>query len=915
MKKTLKSAIKTLVLKPVKSGLGAMGYNLELRRKGAKPAAFKPSKSDETDDKRLSLIVAAYNVGPYIEKFLMSVFSQSSRLRSFEVIVVDDGSSDNTADIVKDWQGRYPNHIRYVHQENAGAAAARNTGLGLARGKWVCFTDPDDFLSVDYFRDMLKETEFDHEKPLLAVISNLVFYFEDTDEYSDSHPLKYKFKSGIVRASSDDLGPFIHLSGASIWIDRAAIQAHDLKFDSRVKPTFEDAHLINRIFLSNPGRAISFVPSATYYYRKRSDQSSQVDRAKTQRSWFIDKLEYGFLDLLETAERELGHVPRYIQRTCLYDTFWAFRYLVNHSSRADFLTPDDVAKFHELLDKIFAHIDIDVINTFELAGCTEEHKVALLALYKSKRRDSTAIYVREVDSAAGLVQFSYYSGGEDDFAPTILVNGEPVEAQLPSTRATDFMGRTYFKQRFFWVPLGDGDTIAFVLDKVYCRIRYFGKAIGRETDWLTLRNVVQKAAPNAGALDEKTKKLRAKIIASKSKYRGCWVLMDQDGRADDNAEHLYRYLMTTERADSCYFVLSKKSRDWKRLKDEGFNLLAYGSDEHFAAQYNAEALLSSHADQHILWPAGKNGLDDLVHSEFVFLQHGVTTNDVSAWLNFKPIRLFITCMPREAASLADPNGPYTFTAREALYSGFPRHDALLAKKERAKDDLILIVPTWRKYLTVENDSVGERRVKHEAFAESEFGRNWTEVLASEKLRKIAEDAGLKIMLVPHPNMAMYIEDMDIPDWIETVDVRKGVAYQDFLSRARIAITDFSSAVSDVAFLQRPVLYFQFDADEMFKGDHVYKKGFFEFERDGFGPVVTTATQVVDHIGEVIAGREDPVFAQRRAESFPFQDGKSCERVADAVARLKTPAPRLSPLFAATGSQDGTLGYDLDETSN
>lgn len=880
-----------------------------IRRRLTKPEVERiATGGQQHSGPRLSLVVATYNVEAYIDRFLASVFGQSSHLKRFEVIIVDDGSTDGTADIVRKWQDRYPHHLRYVHQENAGASAARNAGLALATGKWVSFPDPDDFLSVNYFRDMLKETEVRHELPLLAVISNLVFYFEDTDRYSDSHPLKYKFRSGKVTKTTDDMGAFIHLSGASIWIDREAIRSHDLAFDSRVKPTFEDAHLINRIFLANPGRSISFVPSATYYYRKRSDKSSQVDQAKTQRSWYIDRLKYGYLSLLEIAARDHGNVPRYIQRTCFYDLFWTFRYLVNHSYRVNFMTKGDIAEFQDLLKQIFAFIDTEVIESFELSGCNEEHKVALLQLYKNTRRDSIAVYVRDIDLAAELVQLSYYVGGDDSFDPEVHINYKIVEPLLPSCRRTEFLGRPYFQQKFIWVPLRDNQTISCELDGQSCRIRYYSKAIGESTDWLTLRNIVEKSAPSISTLEADARRRREHAIATRPKYHGCWVLIDQDARADDNAEHLYRHLIKTGRTENAWFIVAEGSKDWLRLKDEGFKLLPYGSDDHIAAQTNAAALISSHADQHILWPGGKAGLEDLVHSDFIFLQHGVTTNDVSDWLNFKPIRLFITSMPEEAAALSDPNGPYTFTARETLFCGFPRHDSLLAKKETAKEDLILLAPTWRKYLTIENDSVGERRLKHERFAQSDFGLNWSEVLTSERLRDIAQACGLKILLVPHPNMAMYLEDLSIPDWIETVDVRKGISYQDLLSRARIAVTDYSSAISDVAFLQRPVLYFQFDADEIFKGDHVYKKGFFDFERDGFGALVKSAPEVVNHIDEILSGRENPMYATRRNNAFPFRDGESSERVVQAIERLQNPRPTLSPLYASQKIAKGGLSY-------
>ena len=516
-------------------------------------------------------------------------------------------------------------------------------------------------------------------------------------------------------------------------------------------------------------------------------------------------------------------------------------------------------------------------------------------LYKNQRREKPAVYVREIDSSAGLVRFSYLTGGEDEFKPRNLVNGREVLSVLPSGRRTDFMGRTYFREHFFWVPMEDGDSIAFELDGELCRIRHGGTGLGDQADWMRLRTALTPSAPKH--LDADTLSLRAHVVAMREKYHGCCVLMDRDDRADDNAEHLYRHMMATGRADNAWFILSRDSMDWNRLEAEGFKLLPFGSDEHVAAQMNAAVLISSHTDHYVLWPVPKKDFADLAHYQFVFLQHGVTTNDMSDWLNPKPIRLFITTMPKEAADISQSVGNYKFTERETLLSGFPRHDRLLEKAREGVADSILIMPTWRKYLTVEGQTAGERRGKIEGFSESDFAKNWRAVLNSSKLRDLAHKQGLRIVFAPHPNLAMYLEDMDLPDWIETVDVRRGVSYQDLLARARVAITDFSSAVTEVAYLQRSVIYFQFDPEEIFKGDHVYKKGYFSFERDGFGPVVANPDDVMTRVQEALSGREDPVYAERRQAAFPFRDGGCCERVCTAIERLFDRRPVLSPLHA------------------
>jgi glycosyltransferase involved in cell wall biosynthesis len=876
------------LLKPRSKRLAQrLGFGAAPKRKGSASAEAAL---------RLSLVVPTYNVEAYIDRFLASVFNQSSQLKSFEVIIVDDGSTDRSAEIAKEWQARHPRHVRYVYQENAGLCAARNTGLALARGTWVSFPDPDDFLDVNFVRKMLKETEAEHEFPLLAVASNYVFYIEDTDEFRDTHPLRFRFRKGTVRKNTNDLGDHMQLAANSCWVRRDAILRSNLTFDQSVVPAFEDAHFLNKLFIASPNMSICFVPSARYYYRKRSDRSSLQDTSKWKKEWYIDQIQNGILDLIRFSRRELGFVPRHVQRLCLYDLFWRFRHVVNHDERIAFLSTGEQGRFVELVGEVMSFISDEVIEDFTLAGCTEEHRVALLGLFKEKRREEPAIYLQQIDPVAGMVQFAYYTGGDDWFRPRVIVNGEEARPTLSSQTLSEFVGVTYFRSNLFWVSMQDGDEIAFEVDGKACRIRRLSASVGSPATWLDLRTAL--VPPTPIDLDEETSRLRAHVTACREQYRGCYVLMDRDDKADDNAEHLYRHMMRTGRIDNAWFALSRASVDWDRLEAEGFRLLPFGSDDHIAAQMNAAMLISSHADEHILWPASRSGFSDIARYEFIFLQHGVILNDLSDWLNHKPIRVFVTTMPAEAEAIATPSGRYKFSPREVLLSGLPRHDELLKLSSNAVGDSILIIPTWRKYLTDETSRSGMERGKIAGFTESAYFSNWASVIHSANLRLNSERRDLKIRLALHPNISMYCDEFDIPPWIEVVDVRT-VSYQSLFAQAVVAITDYSSAASEVAYLQRPVIYFQFDSNEMFGGGHVCKSGYFSYRDHGFGPVVDRPEDVVARVEDALAGRLDPVYAARSAAAFPFRDGGCCERVCEAIERLAEPRPSKPPLYVTT----------------
>ncbi|NRO31583.1 putative glycosyltransferase EpsJ [Lactobacillus helveticus] len=98
----------------------------------------------------LSVIIPIYNVDKYLRKCLTTCLSHNNAI---EYILVDDGSTDDSLKIAKDYTKAYKN-IVVIHQKNMGLSAARNTGLKSAIGKWIYFIDSDDFVSEKYIDNM-----------------------------------------------------------------------------------------------------------------------------------------------------------------------------------------------------------------------------------------------------------------------------------------------------------------------------------------------------------------------------------------------------------------------------------------------------------------------------------------------------------------------------------------------------------------------------------------------------------------------------------------------------------------------------------------------------------------------------------------------------------------------------------------
>ena len=89
----------------------------------------------------ISLVIPAYNVANCLECCIDSILRQT--YSDFEIIIVDDGSTDDTRHICEEYKARDP-RIRYAYQENAGVSAARNHGIDIAKGDWLAFVDADE---------------------------------------------------------------------------------------------------------------------------------------------------------------------------------------------------------------------------------------------------------------------------------------------------------------------------------------------------------------------------------------------------------------------------------------------------------------------------------------------------------------------------------------------------------------------------------------------------------------------------------------------------------------------------------------------------------------------------------------------------------------------------------------------------
>lgn len=138
---------------------------------------------------KVSVIIPAYNTEEYMSQCLDSLLKQT--LQEIEIIVVDDGSTDGTLTILKQYEERYPDKIRVFHKENGGQGSARNLALKYVRGEYLGFVDSDDWIDLEMYEEMyLKAKEEDAD----IVVCDMVDHFPEREVYYHASRFEDKFK-------------------------------------------------------------------------------------------------------------------------------------------------------------------------------------------------------------------------------------------------------------------------------------------------------------------------------------------------------------------------------------------------------------------------------------------------------------------------------------------------------------------------------------------------------------------------------------------------------------------------------------------------------------------------------------------------------------------------------------------------
>lgn len=812
---------------------------------------FKPKKYKAFT--QYTIISAVYNVEKYLDDYLKFIINQRLDFKkNIFMILVDDGSTDNSAQIIKTYQKKYPKNIVYLYKENGGQASARNLGLKYMQENdyqtpWVTFTDPDDFLDRNYFYEVDKFLATRKDNDICMIGCNIIFYHEKQKLYKDNHPLNFKFKNGIQVKENCNLDNFIQLSAASCFINIRYL--NKLLFDEKLKPNFEDAKFINEYLLKNINLKSVFLPNAKYFYRKREDGSSTLDDRDKTKDYYITVLNLGYLKLFKDTKTT---VPSFAQNVVLYDIFWQIKTLISNPGKLAILNNKEKDLFKELLFKNFNFIDSRNIKNFNLNAFDFFYKKGILNYFKNKDLSENIAFIESIDDKNEEILVKYYFN-DIDHKIKILLDDEVAIIKHSKIRQYNLLDKVFLYEKRIWLKLKNNvKNLDIFVNSQKLKLIFNNNFINDLNEVLKVLN--------------KQKKQRLK-------NSNLWLFADMSWRADDNAEHLYRYVMRNHPKQKIAFVLSKNSIDYPRLKKEGFRLIDPKGFYFKYLIYKADKIISSHIDRYIFNALGG---DTLKTKDFIFLQHGVTKDDLSSWLNQRKIDLFITGMQAEYDSIAGDFNRYKFTPKEVKLTGFPRWDALL-KNNQINTRQILIMPTWREYIVGSYSKKLMRRRFNPQFYESEYFQKWNSLLNSDSLKALWEKYFFDIIFNPHPNIMPYLKDFNIPSYVKIA--KQNESLQTLFCNSSLMITDYSSIAFEMACLKKPVIYYQFDKKEFFV-NHSYSCGYFDYRKDGFGPIAVDEEDLLKKLDNLLQKdcKVFGVYKDNIDSTFIFKDGEYCKRI-------------------------------------
>ena len=588
--------------------------------------------------------MAIYNTGKYLNDSIGSLLKQSCGFNIIQLILINDGSLDNTHEICIKYMNQYPENIIYKNISHSGVSKARNVGLEYAKGEYINFLDPDDIWDSKAFACVLK---FYRIHKNIDLVAGRMKFFEARTSY---HLLDYKFiKTKVVNLIKKYR--YIQLSASSCFFRSKIIK--NAKFNEQLRYS-EDIRFINTFLLYNP--KIGFIREAIYNYRSRKDGSSAIQTVNKDKSFYFDTISQVHYFLIKLSISLYNKIVPFIQYFLLYD----IQFRIKMNSR-QYLTKFNNNKYTEMIDKILKSINEKFIliqkfipNIIKLLILSKKFGKDLRndlifknnsLKYKNKTminfyQSKNLIYWRNIDIKNDILhlegkdncwierdKYFYYAViGNEIYYPKYkyyapynfnTIYGEIIKGRLIifniSIKAIEkqvvsiFISYLNNKIKIFPIfdlfshipPLSNGYYISgnYILKREYRNIIIYRYTLEREI--LFENKFIEELKLLKKDYLIKYRALKKLFKSKVDTTKELWLINDGLKKAGDNGEYFFRYINENKKEliDS-YFIISENSPDYERLKNIG-KVISFNSKEYLVKYLMADKIISSFSNPYI----------------------------------------------------------------------------------------------------------------------------------------------------------------------------------------------------------------------------------------------------------------------------------------------------------------------------
>lgn len=356
-----------------------------------------------------------------------------------------------------------------------------------------------------------------------------------------------------------------------------------------------------------------------------------------------------------------------------------------------------------------------------------------------------------------------------------------------------------------------------------------------------------------------------------------WMYIDKIYKGGDSSEYLYKYASAKNSKDiKHYYLVDKKSTDYKRLKKEGYKPLVRDSLKHRLIFLYADMMVISNSTVYAFngyTLTNSSYIRDLTHFHVCCVQHGMSVQKIAIAQNRlrDNTRLYFCASKYEIENLSRP--VYDYVGYDALkLTGVPRYDGL---KDRAKKQ-IMISPTWRMQAAMPvRTSESEQRDYNPLFKESEYFKVFNALINDKRLIDAAEKYGYRIKYVLHPIVSSQVDDFDKNDFVDIVPAVGDMSYEDMFCESSLMVTDFSGIQFDFAYMRKPLVYLHHKDIPQH-----YEEGTFHYDTMAFGEICHDNDELIDTLIEYMQNdcKMKPEYVKRADDFFYYRDHNNCERI-------------------------------------